>query len=329
MNAALQDLALQAGVPLDTLQQALQWQVTLWSGEISEQERYALQQWRDKSQAHERAWQQVQRITGRLGNVTSVESGHTLRTARRTMSRRQAIKTLSILLGGSAAAYTAQQSGLVQRQFADLHTAIGETREVTLADGTQLHLNTRTAVNIQFDQQVRQIALLEGEVYINTPAQALTQQPPLIVKTRDGLVQARATRFGVHQGESFTQVAVEAGAMDIITSGQASNAITLSQGQQAQFASGRAYNVGPVNPLANAWIRGLLVAERQSLGGFLHQLSRYRPGILRCDEQSARMIVSGSYPLANTERILTALEHALPIRVTRLTPYWVSVSALA
>jgi transmembrane sensor len=40
------------------------------------------------------------------------------------------------------------------------------------------------------------------------------------------------------------------------------------------------------------------------------------------------MLVSGVYPLADIDRVLAALANALPIRVTFVTPYWVTVGPL-
>ena len=41
---------------------ALEWQVTLWSGEVTPQEQDAFERWRSAKPEHERAWQQVQQM---------------------------------------------------------------------------------------------------------------------------------------------------------------------------------------------------------------------------------------------------------------------------
>ena len=40
-------------------------------------------------------------------------------------------------------------------------------------------------------------------------------------------------------------------------------------------------------------------------------------------------LLSGSYPLADSERILDLLEVSLPVKVRRFTRYWVTVQARA
>ncbi|MNT40898.1 fec operon regulator FecR [compost metagenome] len=73
----------------------------------------------------------------------------------------------------------------------------------------------------------------------------------------------------------------------------------------------------------------MLVAAHRRLGDFLDELGRYRRGQLNCAPEVAELLISGSYPLADSERILDLLEVALPVRVRRFTRYWVTVEARA
>jgi len=76
-----------------------------------------------------------------------------------------------------------------------------------------------------------------------------------------------------------------------------------------------------------AWTRGLLIVERLRLEDFLVELGRHRAGALRCDPAVRDLIVSGVYPLDDTELALATLAQALPVRVDRVTRYWVTVRA--
>ncbi|MNN64333.1 fec operon regulator FecR [compost metagenome] len=71
------------------------------------------------------------------------------------------------------------------------------------------------------------------------------------------------------------------------------------------------------------------MAERQPLGQFLAELARHRPGFLRCSDEAAGLLLTGVFPLADTDRILAALERSLPVRVSYRTRYWVSVQRRA
>ena len=61
------------------------------------------------------------------------------------------------------------------------------------------------------------------------------------------------------------------------------------------------------------------------LADFVQELSRYRPGWLRCDPAVADLRVSGVFQIDDTDRALAAVAHALPVRVERRTRYWVTL----
>lgn len=82
-----------------------------------------------------------------------------------------------------------------------------------------------------------------------------------------------------------------------------------------------------MNANASSWTEHRLIAERQPLGEFVAQLSRYRPGVLRCDPAVADLLLTGVFPLRNTNAILAALERSLPVQVRTVTRYWVTIQA--
>ena len=63
------------------------------------------------------------------------------------------------------------------------------------------------------------------------------------------------------------------------------------------------------------------------LGHFIAELSRYRPGLLRCASEVAELRISGVYPLADSDAVLDALTQSLPVSINRRSRYWVTVSA--
>ncbi|MOA40347.1 fec operon regulator FecR [compost metagenome] len=69
----------------------------------------------------------------------------------------------------------------------------------------------------------------------------------------------------------------------------------------------------------------MLVVSRMRLDDFLAELGRYRRGRLGCDPAVAHLLVSGAYPLADTDRVLAALTSSLAVQVHFLSRYWVTV----
>jgi len=80
-------------------------------------------------------------------------------------------------------------------------------------------------------------------------------------------------------------------------------------------------------PHAAAWVQGALYADNMRLDDFIDELGRHRPGRLACDPAVAGLRISGSFPLGDTDRILAAVERALPVQAQRYTRYWVTLRA--
>ena len=76
-----------------------------------------------------------------------------------------------------------------------------------------------------------------------------------------------------------------------------------------------------------AWRNGLMLAERMPLRQFLGELGRYRVGQIVCDEGVAGLLVSGVFPVSDTDHALESLAGALPVQLSYITRFRVRVSA--
>ncbi|MCG4788676.1 FecR domain-containing protein, partial [Roseburia faecis] len=70
-------------------------------------------------------------------------------------SRRQALKLLLLLGAGSALTWGLREQLPVTPLLADFSSPVGQRRNVQLQDGSQVRLNTASAVDVQFDEQQR------------------------------------------------------------------------------------------------------------------------------------------------------------------------------
>ncbi|AJP59071.1 hypothetical protein UC34_23220 [Pandoraea vervacti] len=315
--------------------QAVEWWVTLQSDDASDALRAACVRWREVHPEHERAWRHIEGADSRMRHVSDALGAAVARAALRaprSRERRMAVKAIAGAVFLGTGAWVASDPGAVQWLRADARTGAGERRTLSLADGTTLSLNTRTAVRLSMDGDVRGIALIEGEIMVTT-GQDAGHVPPraLIVSTMHGTLQPVGTRFAVRRTDEGgdTSVQVFEGAVRVTPKAVAGAGATLERivhaGEQARLT---ADNVGPVLPLAQgdgAWTDGIFVAADMRLDVFLAELSRYRRGYLRCDPMVASLRVSGTYPLADIDAILGVLPHALPVAVTAVTRYWVTV----
>ncbi|MNR77805.1 fec operon regulator FecR [compost metagenome] len=306
--------------------QAAQWLVLMHSGEMTDAERLACDHWRASHADHELAWQRAALVSKKFGLVPSKLGAPVLRNAA-SMNRRAAIKTLALLVAAGPVAWTAYRVAPWQEWTANEHTATGEQRELTLPDGTRLTMNTATAIDIAFDDNTRRILLRSGEIMVNTAKDNATVARPFIVESKQGQMRALGTRFIVTQNHDSSRVAVTEGAIEVTPRHQASGAFIVGAGEQASFNSETGV-LQTIDPHADAWTTGVLYAEKMVLAEFVNEISRYRPGILRCDPAIAELQVSGAFQLRDTDAVIKALVASLPIRASMVTRYWVTLGPI-
>ena len=302
--------------------QAVQWWLALQGGDATAAQRTAWQRWRAADAEHERAWQRIEAVSGQLAGIPPPLAGAAL-AAPAGAQRRRAVRVLTALVVAGGSAALLRQTPVRQAWDADASTATGERRTVRLPDGGTLVLNTDSAIQLHFDASARAVRLLRGEVLLQTAPDA--QRRPFLVHTVDGAVRALGTRFIVRQHDGFVRVGVLEGAVELRPAAAQGQPRVLRAGEEGSFSRDGAGAAQALDAGAGAWVDGMLVAAHMRLDAFLLELSRHRRGHLGCDPALAHLLVSGAYPLAETDKVLLALTQALPVELHYLTRYWVTV----
>ncbi|MCL6701910.1 FecR domain-containing protein [Pseudomonas sp. T1.Ur] len=293
---------------------AARWLAMIESGEKGV-DHVALQRWRDSHAEHEAAWQKAQQLRQRFAGVPPSLGMATL--DRPALARRAVLKRA---LGVAALVPTAWLLGRelpLDAWRADLHTATGEQRRWTLADGSTLQLNTDSAVDL--DLKARRLVLVRGEISLR-----VSGTTPLAVQGPYGVITIDRGEACIRLDERTCQASVLSGS--VLLQPLRGPSVRLEAGQQVDL---QAFGAGPVDRFDVAqlgWRDGLLVAHNQPLGDFLRELDRYRPGVLRWDETLESLRITGSFRLDNTDRILALLSASLPLEVQMRTRYWVTLT---
>ncbi|MCM2569119.1 FecR domain-containing protein [Janthinobacterium kumbetense] len=322
------------GQPIDLAiaMQAAEWLATLMSGATTPAEKTAWQQWRQAHPDHERAWQHIESVSGGLRELDAQASRKALlqRPTALPVSRRSSLRLLAwastIGLTGWFGARSEYAPDFTRAALADLSTGVGERRELPLPDGTRLHLNSGSAVNIRYTGTQRLLQLVQGEVFIATARETGVPYRPFLVETAHGRAQALGTRYSVRQADGSTEVAVEEGAVRLLPR-QGDGNLLLRAGQGGGMTAQQVLPAHAVSPDIWAWRQGLLLADAMPLRDFLHELSRHRHGLLGCDDAVAGLRISGVFPLADLDAVLLSLPDSLPVDVRLRTRYWVQVEA--
>jgi transmembrane sensor len=305
------------------VEQASEWLMLHWGGELDAEQRQAFARWQTADPEHQRAWQRLQQLQQTLGGVPADSARAVLREIP-DPQRRSALKLLGLLLVAGGSAYLVQGSQPWRNAWAGQRTATGEIRHLTLSDGTRLDLNSGTAVDLLYSDRERRIRLISGEIQLSS---GQDRSRPLIVETPAGDIQALGTRFTVREVDGGTRVSLYEGELRI--SPRQAPALHLQAGNSLWFDAGSVSALQVAEPNASSWSQGRLIAERQPLGQFIKELSRYRPGVLRCDAEVADLLLTGVFPLDDSDAILAALERSLPVRAQAVTRYWVTLKPRA
>ena len=304
-------------------QEALEWQVTLWSGEVTAEQYRAFEVWQQSSDLHQQTWAEIEGLQQRLHAVPG-SAFSLIKDQPDSLKRRRLIQLLSVAAITGITVPAARKSEAWQMLAADYRTYAGQQRELVLADGSKLMMNTATALDIDYSASSRKLILRQGEIYVTT-APDVTRARPLLVETEHGVAEALGTKFNVRLKPHATTVSVHDGAVRL-SSENGFHALTLASGMQATLSENAVTRATPVGN-ESAWIDGQLVAEQMRLGSFLDELARYRAGIIRYDQRVADMLVSGVFPLPDTDRILQSLLQALPLHIHSFSRYLITVHA--
>ncbi|WP_236236086.1 FecR domain-containing protein [Pseudomonas faucium] len=309
------------------LEEAAEWLVRWSEGELDACARAEWQRWQDSSPERSAAWARAQLLQSRMGGLPQALALSVLDRPR-SPQRRAAILKLAALLAVLPAGWGGWQLSRRQAWTADYHSAVGERRELTLADGSHVTLNTDSAIDVLFDANQRLVRLRAGEILVQTAADPAAQARPFLVASAHGSMQALGTRFTVREQQKRTQLAVLDGAVSVVLAGNRQAPPRLVKAGQRTAFSAQAFGpVAATDAHVSAWAQGMLMADRMRLADFAAELARYRRGVVRCDPAIANLQVSGAYPISDTPRTLNMLANTYGIKVAaHLGGLWVTLA---
>lgn len=307
-----------------TLEAAAEWYAELREAPPDSPSHAAHRDWLDQHPSHRQAWARVEKLNRQFEAAPRGLLQPILARARSARRRTTQLLLILVMVGGGILG-GGWQAGLHHPLVADHATAVGERRQLRLADGSRVHLNTGTALDVHFNDRQRRIHLRQGEIQVATAAS--DDKRPFIVTTADGRVRALGTRFLVRKKDDHSRVTVLAHAVEIRPAKATDSATRLDAGYQTQFTAHQTTRPEPVSGRPAAWTQGQLVVSDWPLARFLAELSRHHEGVLSHDAAVAELRISGAFHLHDTDALLDNLAATLPLRIRRFTPYWVRVEA--
>lgn len=278
----------------------------------SEARQAELEAWIAQSLAHrvaflrmDLAWQRAERIA-----ALHTPMRPTLGPSRTGPTIRQRIAIafgLVALLGVFASRYFEGS----QAQW--IETPKGGQEKITLADGSQIELNTNTALKVKLGASERAVELVRGEAYFEIKHDVAR---PFNVLAGNRRIVDLGTKFVVRLAPEQIKVSLLEGkaSLEPITSNAAQRSVILSPGDVA-LATVDATQVSKVTArdLADslAWRRGSIVFHYQRLDTAVAELNRYGgPQLVVADADSAKLLISGTF-LTNKPEDFAGIAHEI------------------
>ena len=194
-----------------------------------------------------------------------------------------------------------------------VRVAVGAQRELVLADGSQVLLDSGSRLQIERHLRSRQLELLEGQARFTV----VHADAPFIVHSQGVRVRDIGTVFDVRSDVRGVRVGVLEGAVEVgIGHGTVQ---PLRAGQQLLAAAGE---LGEVQAVASgameAWRSSVLRFDGTPLRDAIVDLQRYSEVPLQlADERTRGLRLSGEFDSRQVRALLEQLPAVLPVTVVR------------
>lgn len=299
---------------------ASEWLVRIESGTVTADERLRFAEWLSSDPSHRDAYREAERFWHKLDHLNPDDirefdrylTEDVLQGPRETFPpwRRSAAMAASLLLVAGIGLWIMT----AWLPLGDYHTAVGEQRTLTLADGSTVQLNTDTALSVSMTEQERRLTLHRGEAFFTVAPDAAR---PFEVEAGSGTIRALGTAFNVRTGPDRTTVTVTEHSIRIRLGKETS--ADVHAGERLRYRpDGRIDRVEAADMnRALAWRHHRLIFENQPLPEVLAELARYRSGrlVIFRDESLKTLSVTGSFDIERLDHLLPAIEESLPVRI--------------
>ncbi len=199
-------------------------------------------------------------------------------------------------------------------------TAIGGQEAVKMKDGSIIHLNTHSRVEVRFTDALREVRLIEGEALFTVAHDA---SRPFIVVTDNAQVRAVGTQFNVYRrGSDATRVSVLEGVVQVTTSTaptpESSSPARLAAGDEAQIEGQHVTKAQtPDVQRAVAWRARRLVFAGDRLDYIASEFNRYNQIQIRVEGAVRERRMGGTFDADDPMPMVRYLSRDPDIEVIR------------
>jgi transmembrane sensor len=301
--------------------EASAWLVRVRENPHSAEVRAAFDAWRDAAPEHDQAWSELCRVWSLAGKA---EAHYRPLVPTRPAYMRPPVLTARRFATGLAfacalagAAWLGTPS-LVMRLTADYRTTTAEIKTISLDDGSTVELAPDSALDVQFQDDTRQVALLRGEAFFD-----ITKDPnrSFRVLAGDAQVEVLGTAFDIEITDTTTHVSVARGSVvaraDNTPAQPTDSPLKPGDAVSIDRQSGDTIKTTVSTDDVGAWRQGRLIVRDASIASVIEVIRRYDSAwITLADTTLGEKKVTGIYDLRAPALALGALVDPFGGKVT-------------
>ena len=187
-----------------------------------------------------------------------------------------------------------------------LMTTVGEIKQVDLADGSKVTLDTSTKVEVEIGRSHRSAHLRYGRARFEVKQSSA----PFVVETGTSTITAREGVIDVEQGVQRDRIQVLAGAAEVHGSGhRQSSSVAVAAGESVTVSSDGAEQKGVAAPTSD-WTRGMLQFDGTPLADAVALANRYSKRHIMLVGDFTVLRVTGAFRAGDTAGLAKALAAA-------------------
>lgn len=191
-------------------------------------------------------------------------------------------------------------------------TPRGQPVDVALADGTRIHLNGATSLDVTIADDRRTVEMTRGQAYFDV---AHEETRPFVVRAGGSSTSVLGTAFDVDVGRGDVRLAVYRGAVRF--SGTR-DAVVVRAGFKSRFAGGATSIPTRFDATQQDWRAGWLDTDGTRLADLVDALNRRGgPVVEQPPAALADIAVAGRFRLDNAQQLLDGIGPAYGFAVAR------------
>ena len=327
--------------------EAAAWIARLDRGELSEEERTAVQEWVGRSPEH---YALISRLAGiwsdldGLAEILEEVKPHTpARGARQgpqptiwfTPARVGMVFAaiiIAVVIGALFSNSINHRTVTTQESSwqASYLTAIGKQQTVALRDGSRVQLNTDTIIYVDVDGQRRKVRLVKGEALFEVMHD---QSRPFLVYVGTNVIRAVGTAFVVKLIQDEVEVTIKEGRVELKsliddTQNRSKKELIIAStvidaGQTVKLNK----EIQTLKEIATeeidrklAWRDGLIIFSGEPLSYVVEEISRYTPiKFVITDPELSLLRIGGRFKIGETDAMLEVLETGFGVNINRVS----------